>query len=153
MTRGYFGVAVYHPRHEVNIGTLWRSAAAYGAAFIATVGRRYGTIQASDTPKALYHVPLFHYSSVAELVDHLPHGAPLVGVELDPRATELQRFQHPERAVYLLGAEDHGLPAQVVDRCHHLVQVPSSVGWSLNVAVAGSIVMAHRHMSRLPVVT
>lgn len=48
MTRGYFGVAVYRPKTEANIGTLWRSATAYGAAFLATVGQRHQR-QASDT--------------------------------------------------------------------------------------------------------
>lgn len=145
--KGYFGVAVYQPRHEENVGSLWRTANAYGAAFMATVGRRYGRSQASDTPRSHCHVPLFHFTDITDLLDHLPRGCPLVGVELDPRAVLLDRFTHPERGLYLLGAEDHGLPPDVIDSCHHLVQVPSVAMWSLNVAVAGGIVVAHRHMS------
>jgi len=33
----------------------------------------------------------------------------LVCVELDERATPIQEFKHPQQAIYLLGAEDHGL--------------------------------------------
>lgn len=149
MSRGYFGVAIYHPRHDVNVGGLWRSAAAFGAAFTATVGARYSTMQASDTSKTRLHIPLFHHATIDELIERLPHSCPLVGVELDPRAVPLERFHHPDRAVYLLGAEDHGLPPSVTDRCHHLVQVSSSVSWSLNVATAGSIVLHDRHTKQL----
>lgn len=35
---GYFAVGAYHPKTEVNIGTLWRSTSTYGGAMIATAG-------------------------------------------------------------------------------------------------------------------
>jgi tRNA G18 (ribose-2'-O)-methylase SpoU len=89
-------------------------------------------------------VPLHHYADLDDLIAHLPHGCPLVGVELDARSEPLPLFTHPRRALYLLGAEDHGLPPAVLERCHHVVQIPTPQPWSLNVAVAGSIVMAHR---------
>lgn len=146
MSRGFFGTAIWHPKHETNVGGLWRSAAAFGAAFTATVGARYDRMQASDTSKTRQHTPLFHFSSLDDLLVHLPHSCPLVGVELDPRAELLHEFTHPERALYLLGAEDHGLPPAVTDRCHLLVQVPSVVSWSLNVATAGSLVFYDRHV-------
>lgn len=142
--RGYFGVAVYHPKHEVNVGTLWRSALTYKASFIATVGTRYSR-QASDTCNTPGMVPLHHHETVDELIDRLPHSCPLVGVELDPRAVPLDRFAHPPQALYLLGAEDHGLPMAVLDRCHYVVQIPTPQPWSLNLAVAGSLVMADRY--------
>jgi hypothetical protein len=34
--RGYFGIGIYHGKTEENIGTLWRSAYAYGADFVFT---------------------------------------------------------------------------------------------------------------------
>lgn len=149
MTRGYFGVAVYRPKHDTNVGSLWRTAISYGAAFMATVGRRY-QLQASDTGNARLHTPLLHFRDIVDLIEHLPHGCPLVGVELDPRAVPLDEFVHPLRGLYLLGAEDHGLPQHVIDRCHYLVTIPSVMPWSLNVSVAGGIVAAHRHMAKRP---
>lgn len=143
MTRGYFGVGIYHGKAEVNMGTLWRTARLYDASFIFTVGKRY-QMQASDTPKVRYHTPLFHFATVEDLKAHLPWAAPLVGVELDPRAVSLPEFTHPERAVYLLGAEDHGLPQDVIDQCHALVTIPSIEPQSMNVAVAGSLVIYDR---------
>lgn len=141
--RGYFGIAMYHAKHETNVGTLWRSAHTYGAAFIATVGRRY-VKQSSDTCKTPLSTPLHHYVDMMDLLQHLPHGCRLVGVELDSRAVPLTRYQHPHNALYLMGAEDYGLTAAVRDACHDLVQIPTPGPMSLNVSVAGSLVMADR---------
>ena len=142
-SRGYFGVALWNPKHEVNVGTLWRTAFLYDAAFIATIGARYQK-QASDTPGAANHIPLINYTDVDDLIEHLPFSCPLVGVELDPRARNLASYAHPQRAVYLLGAEDHGLPQKVLGRCHDLVDIPAARPWSMNVSVAGSIVLYDR---------
>ena len=147
--RGYFGVAAYRLTDEKNVGGLWRSAAAYGAAFLGTVGIRYGRLEAADTTAAWRHTPLLHFAHMDALLGALPRGCALIGVELDPRAVSLERFEHPQRALYLLGAERHGLPPDVLDRCDHLVQIPTIGPWSLNVASAGTVVLAHRHMSRL----
>lgn len=145
--RGFFAIGVSHAKTEENIGTLLRSASLYGAAFVFTVGHRYRR-QVTDTPKTPRHTPLFHFADIDDLHAHLPWSAPLVGVELDPRAVPLGAFVHPERAVYLLGAEDHGLTPDERDRCHHLVQIESLGTASMNVAVAGSLLLYTRHMTR-----
>lgn len=142
MERGYFGIGVWHPKTDVNVGTLWRSASSFGAAFIFTVGRRYKE-QASDTGKSRLHTPLFHFDELDDLLAHLPHACPLVGLEEDDRSRDLRAFTHPERACYLLGAEDHGLPSSVMDACHHVLQIEGA-SMCLNVAVAGSIVLWDR---------
>lgn len=151
--RGFFGVAVYRPKQESNVGSLWRSSSAYGASFLATVMERYPRRQAGDTTDSARHIPLQHYATLSDLIEHLPQGCPLVGVELDPRATPLNEFQHPERALYLLGAEDKGLPMEVLDRCHYLVQVPTVTPWSINVACAGSAVLYDRYAKRVALPT
>jgi tRNA G18 (ribose-2'-O)-methylase SpoU len=90
---------------------------------------------------------LFHYEDFDDFYKHIPYNSKLVGVELDDRAEKISEYIHTPRAVYLLGAEDNGLPPEVLDRCHELVQLPGSN--SLNVAVAGSIVM-HDRISKIP---
>ena len=139
--RGYFEVGVYCPKTETNVGTLWRSAFQLGAAGIFTIGRRYRQ-QASDTPKTPRHVPLRHFESFDQWASSRPHGAMLVGVEMGGRA--LEDFTHPMQAVYLLGAEDHGLPPQILERCDRVVSLSAVRTESYNVAVAGSLVMYHR---------
>jgi tRNA G18 (ribose-2'-O)-methylase SpoU len=145
--RGYFGIGIVNGKTEANIGTLWRAAYLYEAAFVFTVGSRYKR-QASDTPNTPRHTPLFEFQTVDDLIRHLPYGCPLVGVELDPRAVPLGEFKHPERACYLLGAEDRGLSVQTLDRCHSLLQIPTPQPQSMNVSVAGSLVLHDRFMAR-----
>jgi tRNA G18 (ribose-2'-O)-methylase SpoU len=127
---------------------LWRSAFLYDAAFIATIGRRY-THQASDTSNTPNRIPLIHYDDIDALIGHLPTGCQLIGVELDERAVPLSRFWHPENALYLMGAEDHGLPPEVLARCHHVVQVESPKEWSMNVSTAGTTVLYSRYLQGL----
>ena len=143
--RGYFGIGIQNGKKTMNVGTLWRSAYIFGAAFIFTIGNRYQR-QSSDTVKAPRHIPLHHYPTFADFMAARPFDCPLVGVEIEPGAVELPRFHHPERAVYLLGAEDHGLSKEAVAACQSLIAIPSRM--CLNVAVAGSIVMYDRQTKR-----
>lgn len=144
--RGYWAIGVENAKTEVNIGTLWRSAYSFGAAMIFTVGKRYNR-QCSDTTAAWRHVPLVHFTSIEDLVEHMPYSCPLFGVELDGRSVNLPEFQHPERACYLLGSEDHGLNSDTLVRCDGIIQIPGA-RFCLNVAVAGSIVMYDRCTKR-----
>ena len=45
----------------------------------------------------------------------------------------LASFEHPERAIYLLGAEDHGLPPAIVRQCSHVVSLEAARTPSYNV--------------------
>lgn len=143
--RGFFGVGIWYPKVEENIGTLWRSAHAFEASFIFTVGKRYSK-QSTDTARTPLHVPLFHYVDLDDLISHLPRGCSLVGVEAAESAVDLALFKHPDQAAYLLGAEGAGLPQEVMARCASVVQINSKQ--CLNVAVAGSIVMYDRLRAR-----
>ena len=140
MKRGYFGIGVYHPKTTENIGTLWRSAHCMGADFIFTIGRRYVT-QASDTMKSPRHVPLWEFTSFEEFEKHMPKESRLVIVEQAEKAASLLTFIHPDSAVYLLGAEDAGIPEKFLKK-HTVVEIPSAR--CLNVAVAGSIIIYDR---------
>ena len=142
--RGYFGIGIYHGKTAENIGTLWRSAYAYGADFIFTVGRRYKQ-QCSDVGKAWRHIPLWNFSDMDDLQMHIPYDCRLVSVELAEQARSLATFVHPERAIYLLGAEDNGLPADILSRSWAVVQIPSAREFCLNVATAGSLVAYDRY--------
>lgn len=141
-TRGYFGIGVYHPKTTENIGTLWRSAHNFGADFIFTIGKRYKK-QASDTTKASRHIPLFEYDSFEDFKKNLPNGCQMVFVEQTEGARDLKLVHHPESAVYVLGAEDYGVPVELMSGYQKVfIETPMC----LNVAVAGSIVMYDRKL-------
>ena len=139
--RGFFEIGIYHPKTAQNIGTLWRSAYQLGAAGIFTICNRYKD-QSSDTLKTPRHIPYRHYECFELFYKALPHDAQLVGIEMN--GTFLKGAKHPERAVYLLGAEDHGLPPTIIECCHKLISIESVRTESFNVAVAGAIVMYDR---------
>jgi tRNA G18 (ribose-2'-O)-methylase SpoU len=139
--RGYFGIGIQNAKNEINIGTLWRTARIFGAAFIFTIGSRYKK-QSSDTLSSHRHIPLYNYATFDDFYNSLPYDCQLVGVELDENSTPISDFRHPERCVYLLGAEDTGLTKEALEMCHNTVVLHGEV--SLNVAVAGSIVLFDR---------
>lgn len=141
MKRGYFGIGVFHGKTEENIGTLWRSANIMGADFIFTIGKRYKK-QSSDTMQTPRHIPLFNYESWEDFMKHIPYDCPVVAIELDENSEPIKYFSHPERCIYLLGAEDHGIPKRILDECQEIVQLPGDA--CMNVSVAGSIVMYDR---------
>ncbi len=142
-----FAIGVDHPKFEINIGTLWRSAYAMGAAMIFVVGRRYEPRkQHGDTVKAFRHIPLLHFATWQEYQMHAPFGWVPVGVDIGREATPLPEYKHPDSAVYVLGAEDHGLSNDAVALCRDMVVIPSRC--CLNVAVAGSVVMYDRAAKR-----
>ena len=142
--RGYFGIGVFHSKTAENIGTLWRSAYNLGADFIFTIGKRYSK-QCSDVSKAWRKIPLYHYENYEDFRRHIPYDCRLVAIELDNKAKDLKLFTHPERCIYLLGAEDHGLPQTIIDQCQETVMINSNL--CMNVAVAGSIVMYDRQIN------
>lgn len=145
---GYCGIGILQHKRGHNLGTLWRSAYILGASYIFTIGKNYKK-QTSDVLKTWARIPLFHYDNFEDFKSKIPYDCQLIGVELDERSIPLKSFQHPKRAVYLLGAEDNGLPPEVRGACHHLIQLPGS--YSLNVAVTGSIVLNDR-VEKVPMI-
>lgn len=143
---GFYGIGIMHNVTGLNIGTLWRTAYILGASFIFTVDKKYKP-QSSDVTTSWTKIPLYHYKSIDELKENLPFSTKLIGVELTEDARPIAHYEHPERAVYLLGNEQIGLSSAVLGKCHEIVQLPGC--YSLNVAVAGSIICYDR-VSKCP---
>ena len=55
---------------------------------------------------------------------------------------DLQNFVHPLQAMYILGPEKGSLSSETLSKADHIVKIPTS--FSLNVAIAGAIVMYDR---------
>ena len=119
-----------------------------GAGLLFTVGRRYEpSRQLGDTVKAYRHIPLLHFETWDQYREHAPFAWVPIGIEIDRAAILLPEFHHPSEAVYILGAEDHGLTNEAVALCKTLIVIPSR--YCLNVAVAGSIVMYDRAVKKV----
>lgn len=143
--KGYFGIGVEGVSKAVNVGTLFRTAHAFGASFVFTLGAQYNRREGSrsdtsDTPRS---VPAYDFANLESF--RLPEGCRLVGVEISDHAIELPSFRHPRQAAYILGAEREGLSADVQSICDFVVKIPTR--FSVNLGVAGALVMYDRLLS------
>ncbi|MGC6472380.1 MAG: RNA methyltransferase [Parvibaculales bacterium] len=139
--RGYFGIGVEGISKPMNMGNLIRSAHAFGASFVFTVGAHHKVHKAkSDTSATHNNVPWYDWDGLDEMV--LPKGCQTVGIELTDAAVDLPSFTHPRCAAYVLGPERGSLSPDMTDRCDHLIRIPTQ--FCINVQVAGAIVMYDR---------
>ena len=141
-TRGYFGIGAEGVSKSANVGALLRTAHGFGAAFCFTIGAGWDSRAArqADTADTPSHVPMWRFADLEQL--SLPQGCVLVGVERLDTATDLPSFRHPLNAAYVLGPERAGLSPVLLQRCRHVVRIPTR--FSLNLAVAGALVLYDR---------
>jgi tRNA(Leu) C34 or U34 (ribose-2'-O)-methylase TrmL len=141
--RGFFGIGIYSSKTELNVSNLFRSALAFQADFLYVIGARYKHKKA-DTTKAPKHIPLYEYRDIDHFMDNLPKGTDLVSVDCGEhlKPHNLSNFVHPERACYILGAEDFGVPSELLHLSKYVVSIPTRV--CLNVATAGAVIMYDR---------
>lgn len=155
---GTFGIGVLRPKYVENLGTLWRSAHALGASFLFTIQDRFppearrdpvaadpALGRPEDTARSWERLPYLTFPSVDALRDAMPLHT-LVGVEQIEGAIDLTAFDHPAQAIYLLGSEIDGLTSPARRACDQRIQI--STQGSLNVAVAGSVVLYDRAAKR-----
>lgn len=143
--RGYFGIGVEGINKAFNVGSVFRSAHAFGASFAFTVAatyeRREGT--RTDTSDAMAQMPFYEFPTLEDF--SLPKGCRLVGVELEDSAVELPSFRHPLQAAYVLGRERGNVSPEMLSRCDHVIKIPTR--FSLNVGIAAVCVMYDRLVS------
>ncbi len=139
--QGFFGIGIQNSLSEQNLGTLWRSAVQFGAAYIFTIGKKY-KMQNTDTVKSYKNLPLFQYEDFDEFINTMSKDCKLIGIEIDDKSQNIVEYEHFQRSIYLLGSEGQGLTKQAIDHCHDIIYAPSM--GCLNVSVTGSIVMYDR---------
>lgn len=138
--RGFFGVGVEGISKAGNVGNLFRSAHGFGASFLFLVAPDPRMEFPSDTSASQRNLPVYTYAGIDDM--RLPEGCHLVGVELTEDAVDLPSFHHPHGAAYVLGPERGSLSPAMLERCEHVVRIPTS--FCINVATAGAIVMYDR---------
>ncbi len=143
--RGYFGVGVEGISKARNVGSLFRTAHAFGASFMFTVGGAYTRIEGNqtDTSQAARHIPFYDFPDLPSMV--LPGECTLVGIELTDNAIELPSFRHPIRAAYVLGPEKGSVSEALRARCAYIIKIPTR--FCINVGLAGAVVMYDRTIS------
>jgi tRNA G18 (ribose-2'-O)-methylase SpoU len=143
--RGYFGIGMEGISKPMNLGALLRTAHAFGASFVFTIGASFDRrrVKHADTSDTVSNLPFHEFADVESLL--LPRGCRLVGIEIRDDAIELPSFRHPRQAAYVLGAERSGLSPALLEMCDFVVKIPTR--FSINVALAGALVMYDRMAS------
>jgi tRNA (guanosine-2'-O-)-methyltransferase len=130
--------------YGANLGTLLRTCDAVGACMAVPNSESYrGALDRGDTLPSRPHIHWLGRSKLSWIAQQRERGTAIVAVELAEGATPLTRLE-PARArtVVLLGHERHGVPEEVWPSIDQVVEIPMvGQGISLNVAVAGSLVL------------
>ena len=126
-TRGYFGIGAEGLSKSANVGALLRTGHAFGAAFCFTIGtgwdsRASRTADTADTPS---HVPMWRYPSALTERVVAARSAPWWG----SNGSTMRSICPPSvirlNAAYVLGPERAGLSAALLERCDHVVRIPT----------------------------
>jgi tRNA (guanosine-2'-O-)-methyltransferase len=137
-------VAPLWPLHGVNLGTLLRTCDAVGACM--AVPRLPWVPEALARGNTLRRPACIHWVG-RDVSDWLHQqqvsGSHIVGVELVEDAVALADLPAArQRTVVVLGHEQSGIPPEALDLVDVFVEIPMvGTGASLNVAVAGSLVL------------
>jgi tRNA G18 (ribose-2'-O)-methylase SpoU len=131
---------------ETNLGTLLRTCDAVGACIAVPDTPHYRHALAhGDTlgPRRRPHVHWVRAGKERWIDQQRALGWRIVAVELADGATPLPRLEPAwQRTIVLLGHEWHGIPEHQVATADVCVEIPMvGRGASLNVAVAGSLVL------------
>jgi len=139
--RHEFHVAIENWQHDLNIGTVVRTANAFLAAEVHIVGRRRWNRRGAMVTDRYQH--LRHHETVEEFVAWAARtGLTVVGVDNLPGALPLESATLPRHCVLLFGQEGPGLsgPArQACDLVYSIAQYGSTR--SINAGVASGIAM------------
>ena len=135
-------------RDPANLGTIIRTAAAFGASGL--VAGREGTDPFSrrvlrTSMGSVLQLPIVQSDDWIFVLNSL-HRAKFesIAAVLDPAAEPLAAARRPPRVALVFGNEAEGLPAELVGLCQRRVTLPMAEGVdSLNVAVAAGIVLHH----------
>lgn len=131
-----------------NFAALIRSAAAFGVHAIVLPRHETVTLTpvvAKRSAGAIERVAIVRVMNVVRGLEELKqHGFWVYGADMRADLT-VAHMAWPERVVLVLGAEGSGIRRLVREHCDGLVRIPMCTGThSLNVAMAGAIILAYR---------
>jgi TrmH family RNA methyltransferase len=134
------GLAPWHVADPGNVGTLIRTADAFGAFVALSPGCADPTSTKAlrASAGAIFRVPLLEFDDApAPRVALVAHGG-----------KALPELELPECVTFVLGAEREGVPEEVLASCEEAVTIQLAEGSeSLNVAVAGAVAL-YEHSRR-----
>jgi tRNA G18 (ribose-2'-O)-methylase SpoU len=134
-------VAIENWQHDLNIGSIVRTANAFNVSAVHIVGkRRWNRRGAMVTDK---YVKVMHHATVDDLSNWCADAAiPLVGIDNTAGAVPIEKAQIPEAVTLFFGQEGPGLtPAALAACTGHLSIAQYGSTRSINAAAAAAIAM------------
>jgi tRNA G18 (ribose-2'-O)-methylase SpoU len=136
-----FSVAIENWQHDLNIGSIVRTANAFAAQAVHIVGRRRWNRRGAMVTDRYQHV-LQHETVTGFVRAVRAEDLPIIGVDNVAGAVPVEGFALPERCVLLFGQEGPGLSAEAVAAADALVEIPQYGSTrSINASAAAAIVM------------
>lgn len=136
-----FHVAIENWQHDLNIGSIVRSANAFLADTVHIVGRRRWNKRGAMVTDRYQHV--VHHATIDELLEFAQQQSlPLVAVDNVERSVPVEKMTLPERCILLFGQEGPGLSPEALAAADHVVEITQFGSTrSLNASAAAAIVM------------
>ena len=143
-----FHVAIENWQHDLNIGSIVRTANAFAAETVHIVGRRRWNSRGAMVTDRYQH--LMHHPDVADFVAWArSEGLPIVAVDNVEGSVPVDAADLPGRCVLLFGQEGPGLSPEALAAADLVVEITQYGSTrSINAAAAAAIVMhewARRH--------
>jgi len=136
-----FHVAIENWQHDMNIGSIVRSANAFAADTVHIIGRKRWNKRGAMVTDRYQHV--MHHPDVATFVEWASaEGLPVVAIDNVPGSVIIETYRFPERCVLLFGQEGPGLSEAAVASADAIVEI-SQFGStrSLNASAAAAVTM------------
>lgn len=133
-----------------NVGSLLRSAAAFGFEKIVcdnNTADYYNTKTVRVSKGAIFYLSLIRCDLVSYLNEKRKEGYIIVGADAHSNNTAVTPIN---KVCLVLGSEGLGLSTEVKEICDSLVCIKTNYVESLNVSVAGSIIMHYINLGGLP---
>lgn len=144
-------IAIENWQHDINIGSIVRTANAFNVAGVHIVGKRDWNRRGAMVTDRYLHV--HHHADIDELRQWCRSAElPLLGIDNLPGSVPLEGAELPRACVLLFGQEGPGMTAEAQAACERVFAI-SQYGStrSLNAAAAGAIAMYAWATQHLPV--
>ncbi len=139
--RHAFHVAIENWQHDLNIGSIVRTANAFLADTVHIIGRRRWNRRGAMVTDRYQHV--LHHPEISDFVTWArEHDLPIVAVDNLEGSVPIERTELPERCILLFGQEGPGLTAEALAAADLAVEITQYGSTrSINASAAAAIVM------------
>jgi tRNA G18 (ribose-2'-O)-methylase SpoU len=139
-----FHVAIENPQHDINIGSIVRSANAFGAAAVHIIGKKHWNRRGAMATEK--YLELYHHSSVNAFIEwSTEQGAQLIGVDNIAGCTWLEDYAiNKDRpfTILVFGQEGPGLSEEIKPHCSAIIGIKQYGSTrSINIAAAAAIIL------------